>query len=227
VAATEAVAGRSHKRLSGGPGTPVAQRPKCPGRCGLPPGSRDHLRPTVGQLPLCPVTILGRPPRRTSLSSPMWSSRRRRRRAPPGRFRRAATAPGFRRVDGGTSPGRGRKQYDQYHRLDDEPVGRLRVTRTSDHVELCGLQLRPRAQRRGIGTAIIEDLKQKPRRPASHQTLAWRRTTLMPTSCMNVSGSYRSERPTKNTSSAGSHTQTWAPSLNCHQPRFSIITSEF
>jgi ribosomal protein S18 acetylase RimI-like enzyme len=38
-------------------------------------------------------------------------------------------------------------------------AGRLRVTRTADHIELSGLQLLPRVQRQGIGTAIIEDLK--------------------------------------------------------------------
>jgi ribosomal protein S18 acetylase RimI-like enzyme len=43
--------------------------------------------------------------------------------------------------------------------IDDERVGRLRVARTTDYIELCGLQLLPHVQRRGIGTAIIEDLK--------------------------------------------------------------------
>jgi GNAT superfamily N-acetyltransferase len=43
--------------------------------------------------------------------------------------------------------------------LDDERVGRLRVTRTADYIELSGIQLLPRAQGHGIGTAIIEDLK--------------------------------------------------------------------
>ena len=41
----------------------------------------------------------------------------------------------------------------------NEPVGRLRITRTSDHIELSGIQLLPRMQGRGIGTAIIEELK--------------------------------------------------------------------
>jgi GNAT superfamily N-acetyltransferase len=200
---------------------------KCPGRCGLPPGSRDHLRPTVGKLPLCPVTKLGRPPRRTSLSSQMGHRGDAGAGRLPGGFDEPQWRQGFADWTAGQVRGEVENSTTSIIEVDNEPVGRLRVTRTSDHVELCGLQLLPRAQRRGIGTAIIEDLKQKPKRPASHQTLAPRRTTLMPTSCMNVSGSYRSERPTKNTSSAGSHTQTWAPSLNCHQPRFSIITSEF
>jgi ribosomal protein S18 acetylase RimI-like enzyme len=40
-----------------------------------------------------------------------------------------------------------------------ERVGRLRITRTTDHIELSGIQLLPHVQGRGIGTAIIEDLK--------------------------------------------------------------------
>ncbi|HLK79107.1 MAG TPA: GNAT family N-acetyltransferase [Streptosporangiaceae bacterium] len=43
--------------------------------------------------------------------------------------------------------------------VDNRPVGRLRITRTLGSVELCGIQLLPGIQRRGIGTAIIEDLK--------------------------------------------------------------------
>jgi GNAT superfamily N-acetyltransferase len=43
--------------------------------------------------------------------------------------------------------------------IDDEPVGRLRITRTADYVELSGIQLLPRVQGHGIGTAIIQDLK--------------------------------------------------------------------
>jgi len=39
------------------------------------------------------------------------------------------------------------------------PVGRLRITRSKDHIELSGIQLLPHAQGRGIGTAIIEHLK--------------------------------------------------------------------
>jgi len=38
-------------------------------------------------------------------------------------------------------------------------VGRLRITRSTDRIELSGIQLLPRVQGRGIGTAIIEDLK--------------------------------------------------------------------
>jgi ribosomal protein S18 acetylase RimI-like enzyme len=38
-------------------------------------------------------------------------------------------------------------------------VGRLRVTRSPDRIELSGIQLLPHVQGRGIGTAIIEDLK--------------------------------------------------------------------
>jgi RimJ/RimL family protein N-acetyltransferase len=37
-------------------------------------------------------------------------------------------------------------------------IGRLRVVRTSDLVELAGLQLLPEHQRRGIGTRILRDL---------------------------------------------------------------------
>ena len=43
--------------------------------------------------------------------------------------------------------------------VNNKPVGRLRITRTTDCVELCGIQLLPDIQRHGIGTAIIEDLK--------------------------------------------------------------------
>jgi ribosomal protein S18 acetylase RimI-like enzyme len=43
--------------------------------------------------------------------------------------------------------------------VDNERVGRLRITRTADCIELCGIQLLPGFQRHGIGTAIIEDLK--------------------------------------------------------------------
>jgi ribosomal protein S18 acetylase RimI-like enzyme len=40
-----------------------------------------------------------------------------------------------------------------------ERAGRLRVTRSAGSIELSGIQLLPRVQRYGIGTAIIEDLK--------------------------------------------------------------------
>ena len=39
------------------------------------------------------------------------------------------------------------------------PAGRLRITRSTDRIELSGIQLLPHVQGRGIGTAIIEDLK--------------------------------------------------------------------
>jgi GNAT superfamily N-acetyltransferase len=38
-------------------------------------------------------------------------------------------------------------------------VGRLRITHTAGCIELSGIQLLPRVQRHGIGTAVIEDLK--------------------------------------------------------------------
>jgi ribosomal protein S18 acetylase RimI-like enzyme len=44
-----------------------------------------------------------------------------------------------------------------------EPVGRLRVIRGQERIELCGIQLLPSVQGRGIGTAIIEDLKAEAR----------------------------------------------------------------
>jgi ribosomal protein S18 acetylase RimI-like enzyme len=47
--------------------------------------------------------------------------------------------------------------------LEDGPAGRLRVTRSRDRIELSGIQLLPGAQSRGIGTAIIEDLKAEAR----------------------------------------------------------------
>ncbi len=43
--------------------------------------------------------------------------------------------------------------------VDNVRVGRLRITRTAGSIELPGIQLLPHAQRRGIGTAIIEDLQ--------------------------------------------------------------------
>jgi ribosomal protein S18 acetylase RimI-like enzyme len=47
--------------------------------------------------------------------------------------------------------------------VDDRPAGRLRVIRARDRIELPGIQLLPDAQGRGIGTAIIEDLKAEAR----------------------------------------------------------------
>ncbi|MEV4260408.1 bifunctional GNAT family N-acetyltransferase/class I SAM-dependent methyltransferase [Kribbella sp. NPDC049584] len=43
--------------------------------------------------------------------------------------------------------------------LDGRPIGRLRVSRTPESVELNGIQLHPDAQNRGIGTAIITELQ--------------------------------------------------------------------
>jgi len=43
--------------------------------------------------------------------------------------------------------------------LDGRPVGRLRVRRTPEVVELCGIQLHPSVQNRGIGTSIIVGLQ--------------------------------------------------------------------
>jgi ribosomal protein S18 acetylase RimI-like enzyme len=40
-----------------------------------------------------------------------------------------------------------------------EPAGRLRITRSGDRIELSGIQLLPRVQGHGIGSAIIEGLK--------------------------------------------------------------------
>jgi ribosomal protein S18 acetylase RimI-like enzyme len=40
-----------------------------------------------------------------------------------------------------------------------ERAGRLRITRTAGGIELNGIQLLPRFQSRGIGTAVVEDLK--------------------------------------------------------------------
>jgi ribosomal protein S18 acetylase RimI-like enzyme len=43
--------------------------------------------------------------------------------------------------------------------VDREVVGRLRVTREEEMFELSGIQIHPRHQCRGIGTAIIGDLQ--------------------------------------------------------------------
>lgn len=45
--------------------------------------------------------------------------------------------------------------------VDDQRVGRLRVTRTGDCIELSGIQLLPSVQGHGIGSAVIEDLKEQ------------------------------------------------------------------
>ena len=43
--------------------------------------------------------------------------------------------------------------------LDGRPVGRLRVSRTAESIQLNGIQLLPEVQNRGIGTAIITGLQ--------------------------------------------------------------------
>ncbi len=45
--------------------------------------------------------------------------------------------------------------------VSNERAGRLRISRTADYLELCGIQLLPYIQGHGIGTAIIEDLKEQ------------------------------------------------------------------
>ena len=70
--------------------------------------------------------------------------------------------------------------------IDNERVGRLRVTRTADYLELSGIQLLPRVQRRGIGTAIIEDLKAQATAAASHSTSVSKKITQVPTGFTNV-----------------------------------------
>ncbi len=40
-------------------------------------------------------------------------------------------------------------------RAGDEPVGRLRVVRTRDQVEIAGIQIHPTRQNAGIGTEVI------------------------------------------------------------------------
>jgi ribosomal protein S18 acetylase RimI-like enzyme len=43
--------------------------------------------------------------------------------------------------------------------VDGTPIGRLRVTRSPDSIELSGIQLLPSTQNQGIGTAIITQLQ--------------------------------------------------------------------
>jgi ribosomal protein S18 acetylase RimI-like enzyme len=43
--------------------------------------------------------------------------------------------------------------------LGDEAVGRLRVVRDGNRIKLAGIQLRARDQRKGIGSSIVESLK--------------------------------------------------------------------
>lgn len=45
--------------------------------------------------------------------------------------------------------------------LGNEPVGRLRVVRGGRRIELAGIQLRARAQGRGIGSSIVESLQKE------------------------------------------------------------------
>ena len=48
--------------------------------------------------------------------------------------------------------------------LAGEAVGRLRIVRDGQRIELAGIQLHPRVQGRGLGTAIIDDLKSEAER---------------------------------------------------------------
>ena len=78
-----------------------------------------------------------------------------------------------------------------------EPIGRLRTERddvvvdgrTIPRITLCGIQLRPPFQRRGIGSAIIRDLQSEA--VASSGVVDLRVETRTPThaACTNVSGS--------------------------------------
>jgi GNAT superfamily N-acetyltransferase len=45
--------------------------------------------------------------------------------------------------------------------VNNERIGRVRISRSAECIELCGIQLRPGFQRHGIGTAIVEDLKEQ------------------------------------------------------------------
>jgi ribosomal protein S18 acetylase RimI-like enzyme len=68
---------------------------------------------------------------------------------------RAAFAEGTREQLRGAVPGCTTSVIE----VDGEPAGRLRIISTADGIELPGIQLLPGFQCRGIGTAIIEDLK--------------------------------------------------------------------
>jgi isopentenyl-diphosphate delta-isomerase len=48
-------------------------------------------------------------------------------------------------------------------RRGDERVGRLRLVRTEEQTELAGIQLRPDAQGRGLGTALVRSLQEEGR----------------------------------------------------------------
>lgn len=41
---------------------------------------------------------------------------------------------------------------------DDDKVGRLRVVRVEDYIEIAGLQIRPDRQNQGIGTTVINEI---------------------------------------------------------------------
>jgi ribosomal protein S18 acetylase RimI-like enzyme len=41
---------------------------------------------------------------------------------------------------------------------DDQPVGRLRLVRTDHHIEIAGIQIDPKRQSQGIGTAVINQV---------------------------------------------------------------------
>ena len=47
---------------------------------------------------------------------------------------------------------------------DDVRVGRLRVVRTTDYIEIAGLQIDPTRQGQGIGTAVINEILEEGRR---------------------------------------------------------------
>jgi ribosomal protein S18 acetylase RimI-like enzyme len=49
-------------------------------------------------------------------------------------------------------------------RAHDVRVGRLRVVRTSNYIEIAGLQIDPTWQSRGIGTAVISEILDEGRR---------------------------------------------------------------
>lgn len=42
--------------------------------------------------------------------------------------------------------------------VDDQPVGRLRVVRTEQHIEIAGIQIDPAWQSQGVGTAVIKQV---------------------------------------------------------------------
>jgi hypothetical protein len=82
-------------------------------------------------------------------------------------------------------------------------VGRLRITRSTDRIELSGIQLLPRVQGRGIGTAIIEDLKAEAKAAGIPSISVSRRTTRGRGGSTSDSAACRSRRTSRNTSSDG------------------------